>query len=183
MLKIHIPEKELYDEETNEFKTFKAMDLQLEHSLISLSKWEAKWKKPFMTDKGAELSYKEIIDYVRCMTLNQKVDPKVYMTLTMNQLEKVKDYIADPATATTVYTRNTGKGRPSREIITSELIYYQMIYFGIPFECEKWHLNRLLMLIQVCAVKGTPSQMSQLDIFNQNKNLNAARRMAMNSRG
>ena len=124
----------------------------------------------------------EIVDYVRCMTLNQKVDQKIYQNLTVGQFEKIKDYISDPATATTVYDPRQNK-KTSREVITSEVIYYQMIALGIPFECEKWHLNRLLMLIRVCAVKGTPAQMSQFDIFNQNKQLNAARRMAMNSRG
>lgn len=180
MLQIEIPFQEFYNEATGEFDQVQPCTLNLEHSLISLSKWEAKWKKPFMTDKG--LTRDEIIDYIRCMTLNQKVDPKVYMTMSVSNVEKIKDYIGDPATATTVYDKRPSK-RASRDVITSELIYYQMIYFGIPFECEKWHLNRLLMLIRVCAVKGTPSQMSQLDIFNQNKDLNAARRMAMNSRG
>lgn len=182
MLQIEIPYQEFYNEATGEFDHVHPCTLNLEHSLISLSKWESKWKKPFMTDKG--LTGEEIIDYVRCMTLNQKVDPKVYSTLTMPNLEKVKDYIGDPATATTINDRRTnGRGRYSREIITSEIIYYQMISFGIPFECEKWHLNRLLMLIQVCALKGTPAQMSQFDIFNQNAQLNAKRRMMMNSRG
>ena len=182
MLQIEIPFQEFYNEATGEFDQVQPCTLNLEHSLISLSKWEAKWKKPFMTDKG--LTKAEILDYVRCMTLNQKVDPKVYLTLSMSNIEKVKDYIDDPATATTVNDRRAGKsGRYSREIITSELIYYQMISLGIPFECEKWHLNRLLMLIQVCALKGTPAQMSQLDIFNQNAQLNAKRRMMMNSKG
>ena len=180
MLQIEIPFQEFYNEHTGEFDQVQACTLNLEHSLISLSKWESKWKKPFMAEKG--LTNAEVLDYVRCMTLNQKVDPKVYMALTVNDIQKIQDYIADPATATTVSNRK-GSGRPGREIITSELIYYQMISLGIPFECEKWHLNRLLMLIQVCAIKGTPAQMSQLDIFNQNSQLNAARRMAMNSRG
>lgn len=182
MLQIDIPYQEFYNEATGEFDRVQPCTLNLEHSLISLSKWESKWKKPFMTDNG--LTREEIVDYVRCMTLNQKVDPKAYMMLTMSDVEKIKEYISDPATATTVNDRRAkGKGRYGREIITSELIYYEMISFGIPFECEKWHLNRLLILIQVCAIKGTPAQMSQFDIFKQNKELNAARRMAMNSRG
>ena len=180
MLQINIPYQEFYNEATGEFDHVDPVTLNLEHSLISLSRWESKWKKPFLTDTG--MTRAEIIDYIRCMTLNQKVDPKVYQTLSPANLEKVKEYIADPATATTISDRGGSKGR-KRDIITSEVIYYQMIYFGIPFECEKWHLNRLLMLIRICAIKGTPSQMSQLDIFKQNSQLNAARRAAMNSRG
>lgn len=180
MLQIDIPYQEFYNEATGEFDHINPCTLNLEHSLISLSKWEQKWKKPFMTDKGNTRA--EIVDYVRCMTLNQNVDPKIYQNLTNSQLEKIKDYITDPATATTVYDRRAKKGG-AKEIITSEVIYYQMIAFGIPFSCEKWHLNRLLMLIRICGIKGTPAQMSQLDLFKENRELNAARRMAMNSKG
>ena len=102
---------------------------------------------------------------------------------TKSIIDEVKDYITDPATATTIVDRRANAKRPTKEIITSEVIYYQMIAFGIPFSCEKWHLNRLLMLIRICGIKGTPSQMSQLDIFKENRELNAARRMAMNSKG
>lgn len=181
MLQLDIPYQEFYNEATGEFDYVEPCTLSLEHSLISLSKWESKWKKPFMSDKGN--TREEIVDYVRCMTLNQKVDQKVYQRLTNTQLEKVKDYITDPATATTIVDRRVNAKRPTKEIITSEVIYYQMIAFGIPFSCEKWHLNRLLMLIRICGIKGTPSQMSQLDIFKENRELNAARRMAMNSKG
>ena len=180
MLQIDIPYQEFYNEATGEFDHIEPCTLNLEHSLISLSKWESKWKKPFMSDKGNTRA--ELVDYVRCMTLNQKVDPKIYQNLTISQLEKIKDYITDPATATTISDRRMNR-RPNKEIITSEVIYYQMIAFGIPFSCEKWHLNRLLMLIRICGIKGTPSQMSQLDLFKENRELNAARRMAMNSNG
>lgn len=180
MLQIEIPYQEFYNEATGEFDHIEPCTLNLEHSLISLSKWEAKWKKAFMEEQA--LTRAEIIDYVRCMTLNQKVDPKIYLTLPVDAINKVKDYISDPHTATVVYDRRPNKGR-SREKITSEIIYYQMINLGIPFECEKWHLNRLMTLIRVCAVKGTTASMSQMDIFNQNRQLNAARRAAMNSRG
>lgn len=180
MLQIEIPYQEFYNEATGEFDSVKQCTLNLEHSLISLSKWEAKWKKPFMTQTN--LTRAEIVDYVRCMTLNQNVDPKAYQLLTMDHLEKVKDYISDSHTATTIYDRRPHKGG-QKDIITSEVIYYQMIALGIPFSCEKWHLNNLLTLIHVCAIKGTPAQMSQLDLFKSNRDLNNARRMAMNSKG
>lgn len=180
MLTVHVPAQEFYNEATGEFENVAACTLQLEHSLISLSKWEAKWKKPFIDQEG--LTRAEILDYIRCMTINQNVDPKVYAAMSAADFERIKNYIADPATATKVYDRRPGKtGR--REIITSEVIYWQMIYLGIPFECEKWHLNRLLMLIKVCSIKGTNNPMSEAALFAQNKQLNAARRAAMNSKG
>lgn len=180
MLQIEIPYQEFYNEATGEFDHVNPCTLNLEHSLISISKWEAKWKKPFLSDKG--MTRAEMVDYIRCMTLNQNVDQKVYQMLNMNHIDKVREYIGDKHTATTIYDRRPNKGHV-KDIITSEVIYYQMIAFGIPFSCEKWHLNNLLTLIQVCSIKGTPSQMSQLDLFKSNRDLNAARRMAMNSKG
>ena len=180
MLQIEIPYQEFYNEATGEFDHVNPCTLNLEHSLISISKWEAKWKKPFLSDKG--MTRAEMVDYIRCMTLNQNVDQKVYQMLNMNHIDKVREYIGDKNTATTIYDRRPNKNHV-KDIITSEVIYYQMIAFGIPFSCEKWHLNNLLTLIQVCSIKGTPSQMSQLDLFKSNRELNAARRMAMNSKG
>lgn len=181
MLQIEIPYQEFYNEATGEFDHIEPCTLNLEHSLISLSKWESKWKKAFLSETG--FSRAELIDYVKCMTLNQKVDPKVYQTLTMAQIDKVREYISDPHTATTVYDTRKNNRYSKNEKITSEVIYYQMIALGIPFECEKWHLNRLMMLIRICAIKGTNLQMSQAELFAQNRQLNAARRAAMNSRG
>lgn len=182
MLTLDIADQESYNEATGEFYYVHACTLQLEHSLISLSKWESKWKVPFTQKLETGLTRAELVDYVRCMTINQKVDPKIYATLTMNQLQKVQDYITDPATATKIYDHRPNKGG-GKQIITSELIYWQMIYLGIPFECEKWHLNRLLTLIRVCSIKGTSNPMTEAALLNQNKQLNAARRAAMNSRG
>lgn len=180
MLQIEIPYQEFYNEVTGEFDSVNQCTLNLEHSLISLSKWESKWKKPFMTENGYTRA--EIVDYARCMTLNQKVDPKVYTALKIADIKKIEEYIRDPHTATTIYDYRPNKGR-SNDIITSEIIYYQMITLGIPFECEKWHLNRLLTLIRVCAIKGTDTQMSMSDIYSQNKQIRAAsRKAAMNNR-
>ena len=173
MLTIEVPEREFYNEVTGEFDYVAKTTLQLEHSLISLSKWESKWKKPFLEQDN--LSRAELLDYIRCMTINQHVDPKAYSVIPNTELERIREYIADSHTATTVYDARPNNTGP-RQIITSELIYWQMIYLGIPFECEKWHLNRLMMLIRVCGIKGTNDQMSMKDIFAQNKMLNAARR-------
>lgn len=179
MLKITIPSIEQYDEVNNEFITSKEQILQLEHSLVSLSKWEAKWEKPFLSsgDKTSE----ESIDYIRCMTLTQNVDPSVYKFITPSIIDEVSKYISAPMTATTF---NNEKKSHSKEIITSELIYYWMVASNIPFECQKWHLNRLITLIKVCGIKNSPpKKMSRSEILSRNKTLNEARRKALNTKG
>ena len=180
MLTIVIPERELWDEEREELVSVKEQTLQLEHSLVSLSKWESKWKKPFLTkeDKTPE----ETIDYIRCMTLTPNVKPEVYKCLTHDNIAKINNYISDPMTATTINMQGLSKG--GKEIVTSELVYYWMVALNIPFECQKWHLNRLITLIQVCNVKNTPpKKMSKRDIMSRNAALNAARRKKYNSKG
>lgn len=180
MLEIIIPETEQWDEVNQEFITSNRQILRLEHSLVSLSKWESKWKKPFLSNK--EKTYEETIDYIKCMTLTQNVNDTVYNLLDKDNIEKINKYIGDPMTATTFKEDPNKKG--GREIITSELIYYWMISLNIPFECQKWHLNRLLTLIKVCGIKNQPpKKMSKKDVMSRNAALNAARRKQMNSRG
>lgn len=179
MLQITIPGMELYDEAKDEFVTTKPTTISLEHSLLSVSKWESKWHVPFLSkqDKTKE----QVIDYIRCMTVTPNVDPYVYEGLTPKLMAVVNAYITDPMTATTFNDRNQ---RPSREIVTSEIIYYSMTEYGIPFECQKWHLNRLLTLIHVCSAKNAPKKkMGKRDILSQNAQLNAMRRAKMGSRG
>lgn len=180
MLKITIPEGELFNEETQEFITCKEQTIQLEHSLVSLSKWESKWHKPFLGKE--EKTFEETIDYVRCMTITQNVDPNVYKFLSNDNIKEINDYIGDPMTATT-FNEIKG-GSKSREIITSEVLYYDMIALNIPFECQKWHLNRLMTLIKVCDIKSQPpKKMSRRELMNRNAALNAARRKQLNSKG
>lgn len=179
MLKITIPEMEFYDEDNNEFIMFNEQVLQLEHSLVSISKWESKWHIPFLDGKDKTLE--QIIDYVRCMTITQNVKPEVYNRLTEDNLKAINDYIENPMTATTFSDINQ---RPSREIITSEIIYYWMVSFNIPFECQKWHLNKLLTLIKVCNIKNSPpKKMSRQEILSRNRALNEARKKNLNTRG
>ena len=180
MLTITIPAVEMFNEETQEFFSTKEQTLQLEHSLVSLSKWESKWNKAFLTKN--DKTFEETIDYVRCMTITQNVDPSVYQFLTRSNIEEIHNYISAPMTATTFY-RDTQNGRSS-ETVTAELIYYWMISLNIPMECQKWHLNRLLTLIRVCNVKNTPpKKMSQKDIISRNAALNAKRRKQLNTSG
>lgn len=179
MLKITIPAVELYDEVNNEFITSKERTLQLEHSLVSVKKWEAKWHKPFLVDK--DKTREESVDYIRCMTVTQNVDPDVYNFITNEHIRLVNEYIGEPMTATTI---KKGKRSPNREIVTAEIIYYWMISLNIPFECQKWHLSSLLTLINVCNEKNAPTKkMSKRDIMSQNKALNEARKKALHTKG
>lgn len=180
MLQLVIPPYEQWDEEREMFiVNNKEQKLMLEHSLVSLSKWESKWNKPFLssTNKTAE----ETLDYIRCMTVSQNIPPEIYNLLTMDHIKQINDYIDLPMTATTFSDRGP-KGQ--REIITSEIIYFWMISYNIPMECQKWHLNRLLTLIKVCDVKNQPQKkMGRKEMLNQNAALNAARRKQYNTKG
>jgi hypothetical protein len=179
MLTLVIPASEAYDDDKEVFISVKAHTLQLEHSLVSISKWESKWHKPFLGKDNKTLE--ESSDYVRCMTTNQNVDPLVYEFLTQKQVEQVSNYIAETMTATT-FANEQKAG--SREVITAELIYYWMISFNIPFECQKWHLNRLLTLVNVCNIKNTPpKKMGKHDVMKRNASLNAARKSALQTKG
>jgi hypothetical protein len=154
--------------------------LQLEHSLVSLSKWESKWNKPFLSKDFK--THEETLDYIKCMTINQNIDPDVYNGLTSEHITMINNYIESPMTATTF--SDSKQNKSNREIITSELIYYWMIALNIPFECQKWHLNRLLTLIRVCNIKNAPpKKMSKRATASQYAALNAARRKQMNTKG
>ena len=180
MLTITIPASEMWDEKNEKFVDIKECALQLEHSLISLSKWESKWCKPFLFTK--EKTEEETLDYVRCMTLTSRVSPEVYYGLTSENIKAINRYIEAPMTATCFGADRNGRG--NREIVTSELIYYWMIALNIPFECQKWHLNRLLTLIRVCNIKNQPAKkMSRREIMSRNAALNAARRKQLGTNG
>lgn len=180
MLLITIPDSEYYDDLNNRFHKVKGLTLQLEHSLVSLSKWESKWCKPFLHSNNK--TTEEILDYVRCMTINTTQELSVYKALTTEQFNQVVAYINAPMTATT-FTKEQTKGH-NREIVTSELIYYWMVAQQIPFECQKWHLNRLLTLIRVCSIKNAPPRkMGKREIMSRNARLNEERRKQINTRG
>ena len=180
MLRITVPAVELWDEARQEFIQTKEQTLQLEHSLVSLSKWESRWCKPFLSKD--EKTTEQVLDYIRCMTITQNVNPDVYYRLSNDNIQQINAYIDAPMTATTFREDKTGKR--GREIITSEIIYYWMIAYNIPPEYQKWHLNRLLKLIRVCDIKNQPpKKRSKRDIMATNAALNAARRKQLGTRG
>ena len=178
MLRIDVKSTELWDEVNEEFYYVKRQTLSLEHSLVSISKWESKWNKPFLTKEAK--SDDETLDYIKCMTLTQNVNPLTYKALTKQDVDRIIEYIGAPMTATTFSEDKT----TSKEIITSEIIYYWMVALNIPFECQKWHINRLLTLIKVCNIKNQPpKKMSKREIMDRNRALNDARRRQHNTRG
>lgn len=170
---ITIKQTELFDETTRRFITVKETELVLEHSLLSISKWEAKWKKPFLVE-GAMDTNEKVIDYIKCMTITpQKPDPNVWLCLSEQNLKEIVDYINDPMTAT--WFKEDKKKKVNKEIMTSEVIYWEMIALQIPIEFQKWHLNRLMTLIRVCNAKNNPEKMSKKDIAAENAAINAQR--------
>ena len=180
MLRITVPSFEGWDEIKQEFVLLEETELELEHSLISVSKWESKWKKSFLSKQ--EKTYEETIDYIKCMTLTKDVDQEVYSRLTNDNINKINEYISSPMTAT--FFNEDRVSKSSHEIVTSELIYYWMIALNIPFECQYWHLNRLLTLVRVCNIKNQPpKKRSQREIMSRNAALNAARKKQLNTKG
>lgn len=180
MLKIRIPGKEYWDAEKAEFITVPSVELALEHSLLSLSKWESKWHVPFFSERE-KMTVEQIQDYVRCMTLTKGVPDEAYTRLTKENCTAIYTYINDPMTATWFHedeeTDQNGprSGKRSTSVTTSEVLYYDMVELGIPFECEKWHLNRLMTLIRVCNEKHKPPKKVP-------KNERLARRRALNAK-
>lgn len=182
MLTITIPPGEIWDEKNETFINVKSpTKIQLEHSLVSISKWEQKWHKPYLVE--GEKTIEETIDYIRCMTLTKNVDSNVYLFITPENIKDVKSYIDDPMTATW-FNDKDGKGKINSEQITSELIYYWMTVFNIPSEYQKWHLNRLITLIKICNVKnGKEKKQSRAETIRDYAALNAARRKKLGTKG
>lgn len=181
MLHIDIGGGEFFNDLTNEFYYVKPRTITMEHSLLSISKWESKWKKPYLSSDSR--TFEEELDYIRCMTITKDVDPLLYNNLSIDDYKKIREYCDDPHTATTI-TSYLPKNRRARTI-TSELIYCWMVSYNIPSEYEKWHINRLLTLIRVCGIENNPNgkKMSRAEVARQNAELNRARRAKYNTKG
>ena len=181
MLTIRIPDQELFNDATQEFIKVKGRELRLEHSLVSLSKWESKFHKPFLTKEDKTRA--ESIAYIKCMTMTQNVEDNVFKAIDAKVINQVSAYIEDPMTATS-FSKLEEKRTINREVITAEIIYYWMVALQIPMECQKWHLNRLLTLINVCNIKSQPKRkMTKGQIHARNRALNTERRQRFDSTG
>lgn len=180
MLTIIVTGVELFDEESQEFVTRDDMTLELEHSLVSLSKWESEHEKPFLGK--VEKNDEEVLDYIRCMTLTPNVPDEIFYKLSQKNYSDINDYIEAKMTAT--WFNDTPGAPRTRDVITAELIYYWMVIFQIPFECENWHLNRLFTLIRICNIKQSkPKKMSRSEIAARNRELNAQRKRQLGTSG
>lgn len=181
MLVITIKGIELWDEVAEKFSTFGDSVLELEHSLVSLSKWESKWEKPFLAP--GEKSAEEILDYINAMITTPVFPPEVLTNLSQENISQITEYIESKQSATLLVICLKKKGG-ANETITSELIYYWMVIFNIPFETESWHLNRLFSLIRICNVKNSkPKPMSKSAIAARNRELNAQRKAQLGTTG
>lgn len=185
MIEIHIPSTKIFDESTMSFKPIKEKTLVLEHSLVSISKWEAKYQKVFLSKERKSVG--ETQYYIKCMTITQNVDDIYYSVIPKTEMIRIQRYIENPMSATFINGNNAqNKAQNSREPITSELIYFWMVSYNIPFKCEKWHLNRLLTLIEVCNFKNqdpSKNKMSKKELLSRNRALNEARKAKFNTKG
>ena len=172
----------LYDPESEEFIHAKPQTITIEHSLVSVHKWESRWKVPFL--EKVEKTPAQVLDYIKCMTITQNVDPNLYYFLTDENVKDIMSYVSDPMTATTFRDDKRGNSGGPKERITAELIYYWMISYQIPMECQKWHLEQLMTLIKIFDIKNTPAKkMGKGEIYSRNRALNAANRARFHSKG
>jgi hypothetical protein len=180
VLQLEIPEREFYDEISSSIIVTKKESLQLEHSLVSLSKWESKLCKPFLSKDHK--TTEETIEYIKCMTITQNIKPEVYFNLSNEAFNQIEEYINLPMTAT--WFNDNPNAQKRREVITAEVIYYWMITHNVPMECQKWHLNRLLTLIKVCNIKNQPpTKQGRKEILSNRAALNQARRSQYKTKG
>ena len=180
MLKIIVPETDFWDERHEEFVTLKSSQLMLAHSLVSISKWESFWEKPFLGPQSK--TREETLSYLTFMVVGEEPSSETMARITDANVVEINEHIGAKMTAT--WFSDTGPKAPSREVITAELIYYWMISLNIPMECQHWHLSRLLTLIRVINEKNSPpKKMSRMDMISRNKALNEARRKQLGTRG
>lgn len=182
MISIHIPKNELFNERTETFLNIPETTLTMEHSLISIRKWEGVWKIPFLS---SEKTPEQLIDYLKIMTLTKNVDPSVYYAIPEVEMRRVVEYIKDKKTAMTINNSLIGAQKRSGELVTAETIYWWMITLGIPWEFEKWHLEQLLALIQFISIKNDPKKkkMSEKDVIRRNAEINARNRAKYGIKG
>lgn len=184
MLRLDFESGEWFDEQSNTFLYTSRCSVLLEHSLLSVSEWESKWKLSFLSTIGTPaFAAPMLVDYFRCMEVGDCGEPNWVLNLTQAQTQRIIRYISEERTATTF--QNYGpNGKSSREVVTSEIIYYWMASLNIPFSCETWHLSRLLTLIHVASIKGRAGQkMPAKDVRQMYAELNEKRKHQYQTKG
>lgn len=180
MLQLSVTMSESFNEVTSEFLSVDVVVIELEHSLVSLSKWESNFERPFIASR--DKTPEEILWYVKAMTTTPNVPPEVFQNLSQKNVDEINAYINAKMTAT--WFSEGQKQRQTREIVTAEVIYYWMIHLGIPFECQHWHLNKLLTLIRVCNQKNAPEKkLNKQEIAERNRMLNDQRKAQLKTKG
>ena len=183
MHEITVPKREFYDSENECFVVLDEKKLVIEHSLLSIEKWEMKWQLPFLDLLNKKkLTAEQLMDYIKCMTIN-KVDSTVYKQLTYSNIVEIDNYMNNQMSATTVSKPKRGRSSQKVPTYTNEVIYAYMIQAGIPFECAKWHINRLLKLLEVCSSLGATNKRTKKETMEMYSALNAARRAKSGSSG
>lgn len=175
MLTVVVPKTRLFNPDNNTFHPIEEVKLSMEHSLLSVKKWESRWKVPFLSTR--DKTREQMLDYVKCMTLTKNVDPMVYQAIPQKEMDRIAAYIKDPMCATTIGKPNLiGAQKRSNEMVTAETIYYWMIALNIPVEFQKWHLEQLLMLIKLVNIKNNPKKkkLSQKELIARNAEINKA---------
>lgn len=185
MLEINIPDLECYDYKKEEFLTFTGKKYKFEHSLVSLSKWEEKWRKPFLSVLSNKMSAEELFSYIKFMCITRVEDDRFFDCLPANIIKQIISYMNDPCTATTFQHYGTKEGKNNGKSVTSEELYYLMFTYGIPMECEKWNLNRLLALIEIFNIKNdtSNSKLSKKETAQMYKSLNDIRKAKYHTNG
>lgn len=176
MLEIPIPPQEIWDPVKEKFIKYDGGVIKMEHSLRAIQKWEAKYKKPFLSKE--EKTEDEVLFYLKCMTLN-KVDDVAYSLLTNSDMEDISNYISEQRTATTIKTSSKG----SRKVPTAEVMYYWLSALQIPFEVADWHLSQLLTLVEVANELNNPKKMKKSEVYNQYDALNEMRKAKYKTKG
>lgn len=180
MLTITVGATDFFNEETGSFEIHGGTELQLEHSLVSLSKWEAIHETPFLGE--SKKTPEQLLSYIECMLLTENPPGNLLEKLSKDNVDTVQTYIDRKMTAT--WFSEVRPQARNQEVITAELIYYWLTVFHIPFECETWHLNRLFTLVRICSLKqDKPKKMSRAEVARRNRELNAQRKAQMGTKG
>jgi hypothetical protein len=180
MLTITVLGEEHWDQENEKFVYPDSFKLELEHSLVSLSKWESKWEVPFLGEKPKTTEM--VLDYIECMILTPDPPADWISKLSKENIEEITAYFDSKQSAT--WFNDHHPEPKTGETITSELVYYWLDICDIDWQAQYWHLNRLLTLVKIHTVKqAKPKPMSRSEMLRRRRALNKQRLKEMEEGG